>query len=99
MNKKYADATAEQRNKIRSLFTDNLDSLSIRTTDSGYHLGITSYNGYVRFKEPFTALSGWLEVATILGCKNGDRQHAYESEGCPTCGYGTEYQEDWLFWE
>jgi hypothetical protein len=99
MNKKYADATTEQHEKIKNLFQDNLDTLRITATDIGYNVVLTSWRGYVRFKEPLTSLSGWLELATILGCKNGDRQHALESEGCPTCGYGAEYEEDWLFWE
>jgi hypothetical protein len=63
-----------------------------------FRLKIVNEYNFLEFKD-MSYLRGYMEIAKILGCKDGDEiGRECTSEGCDTCGYGSVYEIDLRFW-
>ena len=98
---KYKPITEEQQEQIKILFNYHDakgTSFDFDTRTDGYFIGITvDYGGYVTFNN-LSTLHGYLKIAEILGVTDGNEIGRYETEGCPTCGYGGTYSVNLHFW-
>ena len=90
-----------QQEQIKALFRKcRVEPPSFRFSifQDKYCVVVEQMYDYVEFEKPYTALSGWLEVAKILGCENGDEYDRMHYDGCETCDYGSSYEVSWWFW-
>lgn len=96
----YQLITEHQENAIKALFDDRC-SLEIEykfeTRADGYYLTFSRMYNYVSFKD-LSILQGYLKLAEILGCKDGDEVERYSHHGCETCDCGSSYTIKLKFW-
>lgn len=92
----YPEITDEQREQISDLFYDVPDSIRITSNSDGYYVTLKNTYEYVKFKAG--TLMGFMSLASILGCTEGDEVGRYCVHGCPTCDYGSSYELTLKFW-
>ena len=99
--KTHLPITEEQKNQILELF-DQLypedQEPKFDTLNDGYHITISRMYNYIKFASGISTLQGYLKIAQILGCENGDEIDRHSYGGCPTCDYGSEYTVTLRFW-
>jgi len=97
----YTEITEEQEEQIKALFyvggyRDT--EFTFKTKDDGYYIEARQMYDYLSFTEGISVLQGYLRIADILGCDNGDEYERYSSSGCETCDYGSSYEWTLKFW-
>jgi len=102
MSEHLSPITESQQEQIKALFYQSrFQPPSFEFSIIGgnrYCVEVSQMYNYVEFVEPYSALSGWLQVAKILGCENGDEYDRMHYGGCETCDYGSSYEVTWHFW-
>jgi hypothetical protein len=97
---KYKPITKEQKDAIKALF-DNSSwetvEYEFETRDNGYYITASKMYEYVGFKDVST-LQGYLKLAEILGCENGDEVDRHFYSGCETCDFGSSYTIKLRLW-
>jgi hypothetical protein len=89
--------------QIRMMFTGDLEKITLyqREPDEKrsreFTLYINSFNSSVKLKKEWSFLTMMLEVGKILKCSDGNVS-TYKSDGCPTCGHGSETEYTLEFW-
>jgi hypothetical protein len=94
----YPVITDEQKNQVMDLFYSCNADFEFKTRKDGYYFTITQMYDYVEFKDGISALQGFMKIANILECKDGDEVRCYASRGCETCDYGSSYELELKFW-
>lgn len=97
---KYAPITKEQEDAIKALFNDRSyekTEYEFETRDDGYYITASKMYEYVEFKD-LSVLQGYLKLAEILGCTNGDEVNRHSYSGCETCDYGSSYTIKLRLW-
>ncbi len=98
---KYTEITKEQQEKIKSFFsgygTYSSVEFEFKTEEDGYYISVSQMYEYVGFKD-MTVLKGYLAIAEVLGCENGDEVDRDSYGGCETCEYGSKYSIELKFW-
>jgi hypothetical protein len=101
MSKNLSPMTEAQQEQIKKLFYQckiEPPSFKFSFDDGKYFIEVEQMYDYIKFNEPYSMLSGLLEIAKILGCENGDESLRYSRDGCETCDYGSSYLVEWCFW-
>jgi hypothetical protein len=72
---------------------------NFRFDNYGYYFSLKNSYDYVSFKNGLSTLMGYMKIAELLGVQDGDEvDRTNYSSGCPTCGYGSEYEVELKFW-
>lgn len=95
----YKEITKEQEEEIKKLFTDSRSiDFSFKNKEDGYYITVSQMYDYCTFKGDMSVLRGYLAIADILGCTEGNELGKNSFGGCETCDYGSSYTTELRFW-
>lgn len=107
MDRVYECPESEVVDAIKSLFDQDSEfefKLEVKdvgyySSPPGYYITVAQQYRYVSFVDDLSTLQGYMQIAALLGCKDGDEVgRDCLHRGCSTCGFGSEYEVQLRFW-